>query len=119
MPPAVTQNVRALKITVIVLGVLLVLGFIALVVGLILEFTGPGEEAANTASSAAVVPAGPSSDAAHLGLAADAVVERIALDGNRVALQIRDSAGMRIVVVDLRNGRLIGELRLSGAGPVP
>jgi hypothetical protein len=115
----VTQNVRALKITVIALGVLLVLGFIALVVGLVLEFTGPGAETANEAGSEAVAPAGPLPDVAHLALAPDAAIERMALDGSRVALQIRDGVGMRIILVDLRHGRVIGELRLTAAGPAP
>lgn len=119
MPPAVTQNVRALKITVIVLGVLLVLGFIALVVGLILEFAGPGEEGSSEARSEALAPAGSAPGAAQLALAPDAVIERMALDGSRVALQIRDDAGARIILVDLRHGRLIGELWLSGAGAAP
>lgn len=119
MPPAVTQNVRALKITVIVLGVLLVLGFVALVVGLILEFTRPADDAAEEARNVAVVPVAPLPDATGLALAPDAVIERMALDGGHVALQIRDDTGVRILVVDLRKGRVVGALRLSGAGPVP
>ena len=43
----------------------------------------------------------------------------MALDGSRVALQIRDGVGMRIILVDLRHGRVIGELRLTAAGPAP
>jgi hypothetical protein len=95
-------NTRALKIAVIVMGVLLLIGFGAVIVTLIYQAKHPKVEAAvpPRALAAALAPGG--------------AVDHVALDGNRLAVGLHDRDGRRIVVFDLAKGRATAVIRLGG-----
>lgn len=96
-------NTRALKIAVIVMGVLLLIGFGAVIVTLVYQAKHPKPEA--------VLPPRELTAA----LAPDGEVERIVLDGSRLVLDLHDGDGRRIVVFDLAKGRATDVIRLGGA----
>lgn len=99
-------NTRALKIAVIVMGVLLLIGFGAVIVTLVYQAKHP--------KPVAVLPP----RALDAALGPDGRVEHIVMDGNRLVLDLRDGAGRRIVVFDLAKGRATDLIRLGGA-PTP
>jgi hypothetical protein len=99
-------NPRALKIAVIVMGLLLLIGFGAVIVTLVYQAKHPKAEI--------VLP--PRELAA--ALAPDGRVEHVVLDGNRLVLDLHDGDGRRIVVFDLAKGRPTDVIRL-GAAPTP
>lgn len=104
-----------LKIVVIVLGVLIAAGVAVIGVKLAekndeLAERG-GDAAADAAPEAATAPA-----RRGLGLPAGAQVRRMAVGEGRLVLAVAvPGAGERIVIVDLRDGRMVAEIALEGA----
>jgi hypothetical protein len=88
---------RALKILVVVMGVLIVIG-IAVLVAAMVQRVGGGT--AVTASATLAEPAG-----THIA--------STSLAGDRLALQLQGGGPDRVVIVDLRNGRVIGRAGLA------
>jgi hypothetical protein len=106
LPGAVltSRQVRVLKVAVIVMGILLV-GGLALVLAAIVYQASSGGQSSTTA------PAEPVS--AELQIPKDATVGSLALDGDRLALHLKSSAGPEIVVIDLDTGRTLARIRLK------
>ncbi len=100
-------NPRALKIAVIVLGVLLLIGFGAVIVTLIYQAKHPKAEAVMPPRELAAA------------LASGGAVEHVVLDGNRLVLDLHDRDGRRIVVFDLAKGRPTDVIRLGTAPAAP
>jgi hypothetical protein len=92
-------DLRLLKTIVLVLGILLVVGFGALVATMILRTSHLGElrEAAP----------------ATLSLPADARIGHIALDGGMLAVHIEKEGAEEILVVDLRTGEVKQRLAVA------
>lgn len=96
---------RSLKILVIVLGVMLVVGFVALVVVI-----------AHRVANRQPAPPSPSAPflAQALELPAGARIETIAVGPDRVVLHLLFPDGAReIVIVDLASGRRLGTIPLK------
>ncbi len=103
--PPDPRNVRLLKRVVYILGVLIVLGTLALIGGIVWK--------------AGQLPARPSSGSfgdTVVSVPAGSSVKHMAFDGDRLAVHVEGSGGSEILLVDPRQGRLVGRIRLS---PVP
>ncbi len=95
---------RWLKVLVVGMGVLIVAGTVTLVVLLVQRAGGGrgGEVAAR----------------ASLDLPAGTQIVSVAGAGERFAVLVRGPAGERVILVDARTGRVVGELSPGGAVPV-
>jgi hypothetical protein len=100
------RQMRALKIAVIVMGILLVGGF-ALVLATIVYQASRGGQA--TAPSAELL----GETTAELPIPKDATITSMSLDGDRLALHLSSAAGPEIVVVDLKSGTVISRIKLK------
>lgn len=100
------RQVRMLKIAVIVMGVLLVGGFVLVLATMVYQASQIKNESAVKAS----VPAGMD---AELAIPLDATVTSLALDGDRLALHLQSSAGAEIAVIDLKTGQVLSRVRLK------
>jgi hypothetical protein len=100
------RRLAGLKIAVVVMGIILVVGFIALLACIIYLSAGRGEQAARAHGVEArlIVPAG-------------AVVRTMSLFGNRLAVHYAHPSGDSIAVLDLATGAVISRVRLETDKP--
>ena len=114
-PPTWSErNYQALKISVIVMGVLIVLGMVLVVVTIINRVSSADEEDTAQAVSIAV-----DADIARL-LDTEGEVVATELDGSRMAVVIKRPDGNSILVIDLRSGKVLTVLSpgtLGAEGP--
>jgi len=102
--------VRALKILVVVMGVMLVGGFIALIVSI--AYLAKHRQPAAPATTAAPAPYA----APPIDLPAGARIETMALGPDRLVLNIiRPDGNRELVVLDLASGRRLGTIPLRAA----
>lgn len=95
---------RALKVLVVGMGVLIVAGTVTLVV-LLVQRAGGGGRGGEVAARAS------------LDLPAGTQIVSVAGAGERFAVHVRGPGGDWVVLVDSRSGRPVGELRPGGAVP--
>jgi hypothetical protein len=100
------RQVRVLKIAVIVMGLLLVGGFAFVLAAIVYQASKAGQDKAAPAATL-------DSMVAELPIGKDASVTALALDGDRLAINLNSAAGAEIAVVDLRTGRIIARVRLK------
>jgi hypothetical protein len=100
------RQVRALKIAVIVMGLLLVGGFAFVLATIVYQASKGGQGAV---PSAGVL----GERKIDLAIPKDASVTSLALDGDRLALHLSSAAGAEIVVVDLKSGRVVSRVKLE------
>jgi hypothetical protein len=98
------RQVKALKLAVIVMGILLVGGFAFVMAAIVYQASKGGQSS---------MPAGGEAVAAELPIPKDASVETLALDGDRLALHLQSSAGAEIVVIDLKTGKTLSRVKLK------
>jgi len=103
------RQVRALKIAVIVMGILLVAGFGLVMGAIVYQASQLPDKDAPPAPAAAVPPEAQS----ELAIPAGAKVTSLALDGNRLALHLESSAGPEVVVVDIGTGKVLSRIKLK------
>jgi len=104
---------RGLRLLVIVLGVLLLGGTLALVVAIIVRVPHPSESRSETRTSAASKAA---PFTATLDLPAGAVIEAMQPVGERLAVRLTlPDGGQQIVVLDPGSGARIGTIELRPA----
>ena len=100
------MNLRALKIIVVVMGVMLVAGFITLVVVIAGRFS----------RGAPARPVTPAAAAAPIEVPAGARIETMTMSGDRLVLAILLPDGDRqLVVIDLGTGRPLATIPLQTA----
>jgi len=99
------RQVRALKIAVIVMGILLAGGF-ALVLATIVYQASRGGEGTTPSTSLTEMKI-------DLAIPKDASVTSLSLDGDRLALHLSSAQGAEIVVVDLTNGKVVSRVELQ------
>lgn len=98
---------RILKRVVYIMGVMLVVGALV-VIGTIIY------RAVNYKSSrAAKSDGGPGFEALSVDVAPGAVVGEIELDGNRMAVHTTTNGQHEILIIDVRNGKLLGRVKLK------
>lgn len=105
MQRLVTENYRGLKTAVIVMGVLLVVGTIALIIGMVQK---SGEIDEVFAKSGA-----PRNIALAPELAGRVV--QMTQDGNRLSLLIERDGIQRVVVIDIASGALLATVQPGAA----
>lgn len=95
------RQMRMLKIAVVVMGIILIAGFLAIVVGIFYQSSKLGK-------STAAIPADIS-----LALEPGQNVSHIALDGDRMAVHLTGPGGQEIRIIDLERGTVAGRVRLE------
>lgn len=109
-------KVRALVFIVVLLGLLILAGLVAVIGRIIyLSSSPPAQRAASEAPASAAV-----SDARHrLDLPAGAVVGSIAVDGDRLAVHYEAPGGAGIAIVDLSTGAVVRRVDVVPGGAAP
>lgn len=92
------RHLRLLKIAVIAMGVVLVLGFVAVIARIVYLVGRSGETPTTTAVSQ------PIRDAARLALPAGAAIRNLSLSGGRLAVHYEGPRGSGIIILDLATG---------------
>lgn len=109
--PLSPAGVRALKIAIVVMGVMIVLGLVA-VVARIIYLAGQSPSQATVS----VVPAAGLAEA-RIALPAGAVVRHLAIDGPRVAVHYETTSGPGLAVFDWSTGKPLARLAIDPEPP--
>jgi flagellar basal body-associated protein FliL len=102
-------QVRALRIAVIVMAVLIVMGLVALIGRIIYLFARPA--AVIPGSAAAIAPR------IQTALPAGAVIKSVAVSGDRLAVHYETAAGSGVVIVDIASGRSLSRIDFVPEAP--
>ncbi|MDP2621137.1 MAG: hypothetical protein Q8P46_13365 [Hyphomicrobiales bacterium] len=94
---------RGLKAAVMIMGLLLIGGFMALFSAIVYRAVKPGPGAVSEVAGFGEIEA---------LIGEDAEIGAIGLDGDRLAVQIRGPGGPEIILFDLSRGRELGRIRL-------
>ncbi len=105
------RQVRALKLAVVVMGILLVGGF-ALVLGTIVYQASRGGQKPGNAEAVGEGSQG-SPARSELPIPKDASLTALALDGDRLALHLKSAAGSEVAVIDVRTGKVLARIKLK------
>lgn len=106
---AAAPNIRVLKAVVIGLGMLIVIGVVALIVGLFWRASRMGEGAGPAAPVAV-----PSALSAPVALPRGTEIAEMAAAGDRIVLRLRLADGTtRLLFVDPRAASIVGQLDLK------
>ena len=108
MAQHLAEDHRLLKAIVIGLGVLIVLGFGALIFGLATKGSKPS--AANLAVPAAPAPVGP-----PLVLASDANIADMTMSEHRLVLRVTMAHSEELVLIDLPSGQVVQRIPVKRA----
>ena len=112
------RQVGVLKVTVVVMGVLLLAGLAAVIAGMIYQASKLGKEepdaspAAAMPNPAAVTQAAPG-DPHAFDIPEGWNIVSMALDGNRLALYIKSAQDAEIVVLDTQSGTVVSRVKLK------
>ncbi len=116
-PPSLLSGVqlndpqtRALRIAVIVMGVLIVMGLVALIGRIIYLVARPSGQI--TSGVAAMAPQ------IQTALPAGAVIKTVALTGDRLAVHYETAAGSGIAIIDLASGRTLSRIQFTPEAPI-
>jgi hypothetical protein len=107
---------RGLKIAIVVMGLMIVVGFLAIVARVVYLAGSRGEQGpavAREISPRAMEPGGE----ATLLIPAGAIVRHVTLSGDRLAVHWDGPAGAVITVVDIRDGRVLSRIVLAPEAP--
>ncbi len=96
-------NLRLMKIIVTVLGVLILLAFLALIVGFVMRLNGHTPGSSNPIASVTALPA--HSHITSMQLAGS----------DRIVLGVQTPDGSEIDIFDTENGKLIGQIKVAGS----
>ncbi|MDJ0514194.1 MAG: hypothetical protein QNJ62_12205 [Methyloceanibacter sp.] len=120
------RQVGMLKVAVVVMGIMLLAGLAALIVGMIYQASKIGNKPSTPISSTpapatvaapdpiALEPTKPGAPHA-LDIPRNANVVSMSLDGHRLALHVRSRDAAEIVIVDLNSGRVVSRLKIEPA----
>ena len=110
------RQVRLLKIAVVTMGLMLLAGLGAVIVGMIYQASKAGKTPVSAASPAALESG--IADAGALTVPEGSKVSSMALDGNRLAVHLTTPEGGEIAIVDLTTGRVLSRITLqTGTSP--
>jgi hypothetical protein len=108
--PLSPGQVRALKIAVVVMGVLIVLGLFTVFARIIYLASRPAPQV-QAASQA------PRKTTQRLALPPGAIVRQSSISGDRVAVQYEAPSGAGIVILDLASGQIVSRVELAPEAP--
>jgi hypothetical protein len=109
-------QIRGLKIAVIGMGVLLVLGFAALMAGLYYQAGKIGKPAAASGSQRGMTPSAAGNSApllSHIKLAPGSEIVSFSYGDNVLAVQVKTPEGAEIVLIDGTAGRELNRVRFT------
>ena len=112
------RQVGALKVAVVVMGIMLLAGLAAVIAGMIHQASKIGQGAPNAGSVAAIsepVPMAPTNPGKlpAVDIPEGWSIVSMALDGNRLALHMESPEGAQIVVVDIRSGTVVSRVKIE------
>ena len=107
------RQVRILKITVIVMGVLLVGGFAFVMAAIVYQAGKLGDKKAVEEAPASVPAAAETVAGGSFVLPDGAEIVSMDLDGGRLALHVKSAEGSQIVVIDTTTGRVLSRVGLN------
>lgn len=114
--PFSERGTRILKYAVVIMGILLVVGFMVVVTTIIYRAMKLGSDA----------PATVSTTRSSLGFSKldvevepETLISQIELDGNRMAVHVTKDAADEILIIDIKRGELLGRVRLLEVPPKP
>jgi hypothetical protein len=114
LDPAEERKLRRLKAVVIILGVAIVLGLIALVFGIIWRSSSKKTAATPAGESAAPVLTSGSGVSARLSLPEGTNVVDMDLDGNRILLRTRSIAGdEEFIIYDAAKNQIVARVAVE------
>lgn len=102
--------VRALKITVVVMGILIFIG-LALVIARIVQLSSSKRTDTETRPTAMTAAEG------RVTIPAGAAIRSVSMSGNRLAIHYDEPAGTGIVIVDATTGETLTRIRLIPEPP--
>ncbi len=105
-----TPQLRALRMAVIGMGVVLIVGFLIILARIFYLASRPG--ALTSAPAAAVLAAEPA-----LALPASASIKSLSLSGNRLAVQYVSPLGDGVAIIDLETGRTLSRVKITTGAP--
>lgn len=108
-----TPQIRALRIAVAVMSLLLVVGFITVIARIIYLTSRPNAPNAATATATTGAALKPE---AVLGLPAGGSIKSMSLSGNRLAVHYVSPLGDGIAILDLEQGRVLSRVSITEAG---
>jgi len=94
-----------LKWSVIIMGVLLVVGFVVVISTIIIRAVKLSDRPETADSAAALLK--------EVAIPAGSEVAGVTLDGNRMAVRVRGAGGEEILLFDARSGALSARIRLK------
>ncbi|MFQ5626389.1 MAG: DUF6476 family protein [Methyloligellaceae bacterium] len=100
------RQVRILKVVVVVMGLLLVGGFVFVMSAIVYQASKLGE-------SAAAQPVNPAMAHPALIVPDGMTISHMALDGNRLAVHLTGPKGSEIRIIDLGTGKLVRRFPLK------
>ncbi len=110
------MNLRLLKALVIFMGVLIVLGIIAVGYGLYMKAGGGKTTTSVSAPARSAAPAGPVELAVKLA-PGESIVD-VSYPDDRIALRLARADGAeRILLIDARTGEILSTIRIEPATP--
>lgn len=107
------RQVRILKIVVIVMGVLLVGGFVAVIAAIVLQAGKLGDKKEARALEAAPLSVPATAVESTFVLPDGAEIAAMTLDGAQLALHVKGPEGSQIVVIDVGTGRVLSRVGLG------
>jgi len=113
--PISPRGQRILKFAVVIMGIMLVVGFMV-VVGTIAYRAVKLSQADPSITDA---PDKHGFSRLDVDVAPDTLISQIELDGNRMAVHVTKNAADEILIIDIKRGALLGRVRLNekvGAG---
>lgn len=105
------RHVKMLRIAVIAMGVILVLGFIAVIARIVYLVNRSNDTSSTTTISQ------PVQQAARLALPAGASVRHISLSGSHIAVHHEGPGGSGIVILDLKTGKPVSRIEIIPETP--
>jgi len=96
------RNVRAIKAAVYIMGVLIVIGAVALVAAIVMKAERGKRAAPGFGELKLAVPAGASISGSRL-------------DGDRLIIDVTSPQGGEVVIVDVKKGEVLGRVKLEPA----
>ena len=115
--PFSERGTRILKYAVVIMGILLVVGFMVVVGTIIYRAMKLGTETAAPQTPVNAVSHGFSK--LDVEVEPETLISQIELDGNRMAVHVTKDAADEILIIDIRKGELLGRVRLLERPPPP
>lgn len=108
-----TPQIRALRMAVIVMGLLLVVGFLTVIARIVYLASRPAAQGGGPAAAVSAISGAELKPEAVLGLPADANVKTLSLSGDRLAVQYVSPRGDGIAILDLVSGRVVSRVKVQ------